>query len=36
MADRPTAKREGTHHENVKHEEAYQPSGTLTSPSRNT
>lgn len=25
MADRPTAKREGTHHENVKHEEAYQP-----------
>ena len=25
MADRPTAKREGTHHENMKHEEAYQP-----------
>lgn len=25
MADRPTAKREDTHHENVKHEEAYQP-----------
>lgn len=25
MADRPTAKREGTHHENIKHEEAYQP-----------
>ena len=24
MADRPTAKREGTHHENMKHEEAYQ------------
>ena len=25
MADRPTAKREGMHHENMKHEEAYQP-----------
>ena len=25
MADRPTAKREDTHHENMKHEEAYQP-----------
>ncbi len=25
MADRPTAKCEGTHHENMKHEEAYQP-----------
>ena len=25
MADRPAAKREGTHHENMKHEEAYQP-----------
>ena len=25
MAERPTAKREGTHHENMKHEEAYQP-----------
>ena len=25
MAERPTAKREDTHHENVKHEEAYQP-----------
>lgn len=25
MADRPTAKREGTHHENMKHEEVYQP-----------
>ena len=25
MADRPTAKREGTHHKNMKHEEAYQP-----------
>lgn len=25
MADRPTAKREGTHHENMKYEEAYQP-----------
>ena len=25
MVDRPTAKREGTHHENMKHEEAYQP-----------
>ena len=25
MADRPTAKREGMHHENMKYEEAYQP-----------
>ena len=25
MADRPAAKREGTHQENMKHEEAYQP-----------
>lgn len=25
MADRPAAKREGMHHENMKHEEAYQP-----------